>query len=201
MDNADSQSFARLQETSAVPVTHSLFTEHSEITETLLKTPNIGISNLLGDAESVDLLKYFIIADVPDRKPFKGPLPAEKRARTIVVALHPPTNSNQEAVVAAWYQVALNVADLLGKNPIKPEVVRKLVRTRQDVDNALAKEYRKEQEEEGEVESAEDKRLAKKKAARAGLSEKELKKLEEKERKREIRKMQKRAGPGGAGGR
>lgn len=148
----------------------------------------------------MNLLKFFIISDVSDRKPLKGPLSAERRARQIWVALHPPSNSTEEAVVNAWNQVALNVADFLGKNPIKPEVTRKLVKTRLEVDNALAKQYRKEQEEDGEVESAEDKRLAKKKAARAGLSEKELKKLEEKERKREIRKIQKRGAAMGGGG-
>lgn len=151
----------------------------------------------------MNLLKFFIISDVSDRKPTKGPLSAERRARQIWVALHTPSNSTEEAVVNAWNQVALNVADFLGKNPIKPEITRKLIKTRLEVDNALAKQYRKEQEEDGEVESAEDKRLAKKKAARAGLSEKELKKIEEKERKREIRKLQKRGGMGGgmAGGR
>lgn len=146
-------------------------------------------------------LKYFIITDVPDRKPLKGPLSADKRTRQIYVALYPPSNSTEEAVVAAWNQVALNVADFLAKNPIKPEVTRKLLKTRQEVDNALAKQYRKEQEEDGEIESAEDKRLAKKKAARAGLSEKELKKIEEKERKREIRKLQKRSAMAGGGAR
>lgn len=42
--------------------------------------------------------------------------------------------------------------------------------------------------------TAEEKTLAKKKAARANLSERELRRLDELEKKREMRKLQKRGG-------
>ena len=46
-------------------------------------------------------------------------------------------------------------------------------------------------------EQAEEKRLAKKKAERAGMSDKELKKLDELEKKRDLRKMQKKGAKSG----
>lgn len=75
---------------------------------------------------------------------------------------------------------------------LKPDVSRKLVKTRQQVDADLGASYAKEQAEDAPAqETAEEKRLARKKAERAQMSEKELKKLEELEKKREMRKMQK----------
>ena len=56
----------------------------------------------------------------------------------------------------------------------------------------LTAAYTKEKAEDNPPEeTAEDKRLAKKRAERAAMSEKELKKAEDLEKKRELRKMQK----------
>ena len=45
-----------------MPNTHQLFSEHSEITEALLKTPNVGLSELLANHVSSKILKYFIVS-------------------------------------------------------------------------------------------------------------------------------------------
>lgn len=72
------------------------------------------------------------------------------------------------------------------------QVTRKLVKTRQQVDADLQSSYKKVLAEDAPPEeTAEEKRLAKKKAERAGMSEKELKRLDELEKKREMRKLQK----------
>lgn len=74
-------------------------------------------------------------------------------------------------------------------------MTRKLANTRKTVDAELGQAYAKEQAEDAPPElTPEEKRLAKKKAERANLSEKELKKLDELEKKREIRKLQKKGG-------
>jgi hypothetical protein len=75
------------------------------------------------------------------------------------------------------------------------QVARKLTKTREQVDIDLSSDYTKYQAEEtgalSKEEQAEEKRLAKKKAQREKLSEKELKKVEELEKKREARKQAK----------
>lgn len=189
--------FPRMHESVAVPVTHALFSEHSDITDALLKTPNVGVSTLLADPVAADILKALIVTDAPANRPRQGPLRPEQRAREVVVLLRKPASSAQEDAAKAWIQVALNIADLLSKPILKPEVARKLAKTRTEVDENLTKAFKKEEEEYGEAEpTAEEKRAARKRAERAQLSEKELKKVEDKQKKRELRKMQKRGMPG-----
>jgi hypothetical protein len=55
------QTFPRLYETTSVPITHSVFTEHSDSTEAVLKTPNVGVSELISDPTSASVLKYLIV--------------------------------------------------------------------------------------------------------------------------------------------
>jgi len=185
--------FARLHDLASIPITHALFTEHSDITDLILKTPNVGFSELLANPKAAAVLKYFLITDVPNRRPAKGPLPAKFRSREIVLAVYKPRNAEQVEAVKAWLQVAFNIADLLERpNLLRPEVARKLVNTRKTVDEELEKDYQKRAAEDAPaVETAEEKRAAKKRAERAAMSEKELKKAEELDRKREMRKMQK----------
>ena len=155
----------------------------------------MGITDLLRDPVCASVLKAFIVTDQPAKRPAKGPLKPQQRAREIVVLLRNPSNADEIAAAEAWIQVALNVADLLGRpGSLKPDVQRKLVKTRQDTDASLDKAYKKELKEYGDdtEETPEEKRAARKRAERAALSEKELKKVEEKQRKREMRKMQKR---------
>lgn len=178
-----------------MPISHALFAEHNDVTDLLLKTHNIGISELLAKPAATKVLKYFIVTDQPSQRPMRGPLRPEQRSREVVLGVSKPSTAEDEAAVNAWTQVALNVADLLAKpNLIKPEVMRKLAKTRVETDASLAKQFRKEQEEDGEIEpeaKPEDKKAAKKRAERAAMSEKELKKAEELQRKRDMRKMQK----------
>jgi len=193
------QTFPRLHESAAVPVTHSLYAEHSDVTDLLLKTPNVGITELLAQPAALKVLKFFIVSDQPSQRPRKGPLKPEQKARSVVVSLRKPTDAEDESAVVAWLQVALNVADLLSKpGQLKPEVTRKLAKTRAEVDVSLAQAYKKELEEDaGETsqnpdDKRADKKAARKRAERAAMSDKERKKAEELDRKREMRKMQKR---------
>ncbi|WVQ78559.1 hypothetical protein IAT38_000645 [Cryptococcus sp. DSM 104549] len=184
--------FPKLQETSLLPVTHALFTEHSEVTDVLLKTPNVGILDVLADPTAASLLKYLLVTDVPATRPTNGPLSTKSRSRHIILAVGKPSSQAEVEAVVAWLQVALNIADLISKPVLKPEVSRKLLKTRQGVDADLAAAYKKEKEEENPPEeTAEEKRAAKKRAERALMSDKELKRAEELDRKREMRKMQK----------
>ncbi|KAK8869605.1 hypothetical protein IAR55_000172 [Kwoniella newhampshirensis] len=185
--------FPRLTELAVLPITHALFTEHSDSTEALLKTPNIGIAELISDPIAASVLKFLLISDVPAERPTKGSLPAKSKARHVILSVYKPKNAQQIEAVKAWLQVELNIADLLSKpNVIKPEVARKLLKTRQTVDEELNKSYKKVLDEDKEPEETpEEKRAAKKRAERAGMSEKELKKAEELDKKREMRKLQK----------
>ncbi|KAL1411050.1 hypothetical protein Q8F55_001997 [Vanrija albida] len=187
-------SFPRLHESASVPVTHTVFSEHSDVNDVVFKTPNVGVKEVLADPVAADVLKYLIITDQPSERPARGALKPEYKAREVALAVYKPTNAAQEAAVNAWLQVALNIADLEGKpGLLKAEVARKIAKTRVEVDASLNSKYKKElEEDEPPAQTAEDKRLAKKRAERANLSEKELKKVEELERKREMRKIQKR---------
>jgi hypothetical protein len=182
-----------------MPITHALFAEHSDVTDLLLKTPNVGITELLAQPAATKVLKSFIVTDQPSKKPTNGPLKPALKGRMVTVSLRKPTSAADEAAVAAWLQVALNVADVVARpNAIKPEVLRKLLKTRAEVDAGLAAAHQKElAEDAGEPTKSKqevqaDKRLARKKAERATMSDKEIKKAEEVQRKREMKKMQKR---------
>ncbi|WVR05374.1 hypothetical protein IAU60_002388 [Kwoniella sp. DSM 27419] len=185
--------FPRLTESSALPITHVLYTEHSDVTDAILKTPNIGVTDVLADPVAATVLKYFLISDVPATRPAKGPLPAKLKSRHLTLSVQKPSTAAEAEAVKAWLQVALNVVDLLSKPALlKPEVSKKLLRTRQTVDVDLASEFKREQDEDKPVEeTAEEKRAARKRAERAQLSEKEQKRLEELDKKREMRKMAK----------
>ncbi len=56
------QSFARLHESAAVPLNFALFTEHSDITDALLRTPNVGIADLLANPKAASVLKYLLVS-------------------------------------------------------------------------------------------------------------------------------------------
>ncbi|WWC60899.1 uncharacterized protein I303_103475 [Kwoniella dejecticola CBS 10117] len=194
--------FAKLNDSaSGIPITHALFTEHVEITDLLLKTPNIGISDVLNTTEAASVLKYLLISDVPQNRPSKGPLSAQSKSRHVILSVYKPSSPAQEDAVKAWIQVTLNIVDLVNKQGLlKPDISRKLIKTRQTVDSDLGQAYKKEQDEDKEPEETpEERRAAKKKAEREKLSDKERKKLEDLEKKREMRKMQKKQALGGAG--
>lgn len=187
-----------MHESPAVPVTHALFSEHSDITDALLKTPNVGVAEVLADPTAGRILKALIVTDAPATRPARGPLRMEQRAREIYLSVRKPTTQDEIDAVKAWIQVALNIADLVTRpNLLKVDVSRKLARTRQELDASLSKSYKKEQDEDNPPEmTAEEKRAAKKRAERAKLSEKDQKRAEDLDRKREMRKMQKRGAMG-----
>ncbi|WVN86658.1 uncharacterized protein L203_101827 [Cryptococcus depauperatus CBS 7841] len=185
--------FAKLTENAIIPITHTLFQEHSDVTELVLKTPNIGVNEVIKDSTAASVLKYLLITDVAAVRPAKGPLTAKSKSRHIILGVNKPSNNAEREAVEAWLQVAFNLADLLARpGLLKPDVARKLQKTRATVDADLLAAYKKEEDELNPAEqTSEDKRLAKKKEQRAKLSEKELKKVEELDRKRELRKLQK----------
>ncbi|WVW82862.1 hypothetical protein I302_104874 [Kwoniella bestiolae CBS 10118] len=185
-----------------LPITHALFTEHVEITDLLLKTPNIGVGEVLNDKDAAAVLKYLLISDTPAIRPNRGPLSPKAKSRHVILSVYKPSTPAQVEAVKAWIQVSLNIVDLLSKSAsgglLKPDISRKLLKTRQTVDADLAVDYKKEQDEDKPAEETpEERRAAKKKAEREKLSEKELKKLEDLEKKREMRKMQKKQAMGG----
>lgn len=45
-----------------MPITHALFTEHSDCSDVMLKTPNVGISELLSKPEAAGVLKYLLVS-------------------------------------------------------------------------------------------------------------------------------------------
>ncbi|WVQ98909.1 hypothetical protein IAU59_006040 [Kwoniella sp. CBS 9459] len=188
--------FPKLNESAALPNTHVLFTEHSDVTDALLKTPNVGIAETLADPAAARVLKYLLISDVSATRPSKGPIPAKLKSRQVILSVSKPSNNAEVEAVQAWLQVALNIADLLSKPTLlKPEVTKKLIKTRQMVDLDLASGYKKELDEDKPVEeTAEDRRAARKKAEREKLSEKERKRLDDLEKKREMRKLSKKQG-------
>jgi len=113
------------------------------VTDVILKTPNVGFSELLINPKANAVLKYFLvrptpltryafadlqITDIPARRPGKGSLPAKLRSREIIMACYKPKNSEQVEAVKAWIQVALNIVDLMDRqNLIKPDVRPHLV--------------------------------------------------------------------------
>jgi hypothetical protein len=58
---ADLQTFARLHDLASIPITHALFAEHSDVTDVILKTPNVGFSELLSNPKANAVLKYFLV--------------------------------------------------------------------------------------------------------------------------------------------
>ena len=133
------------------------------------------------------------MSDQPAIKPRRGAQTTREKSRAVVLSVYKPRSAAAQSAVIAWTQVALNIADLLGKpGVVKPEVTRKLQRTRQQVDTDLSAEYKKlvAQDKPAEL-TAEEKRAEKKRLERAAMTEQELKKREELEKKREMRKQQK----------
>jgi hypothetical protein len=58
---ADMQTFARLHDLASIPITHALFAEHSDVTDIVLKTHNVGFSELLSNPKANAVLKYFLV--------------------------------------------------------------------------------------------------------------------------------------------
>jgi hypothetical protein len=48
-----------------VPVTHALFAEHSDVTDVLMKTSGVGISDVLSDPKAASVLKYLLVRGMP----------------------------------------------------------------------------------------------------------------------------------------
>jgi len=145
LSGADRQTFPKIQENASVPFTHTLYTEHSDVTDAIIKTPNVGVTDLLANAKAADVLKYLLVSlsicrsdnrlcqitDQPAQRPAKGPLPAKFRSRQVILSVRVPRNSFETDAVKAWLQVALNIADLTSKpNVIKPEVSSFLIASR-----------------------------------------------------------------------
>lgn len=212
------QTFPRLVETSTVPQAYSLYTEHSESTDLLLKTPQVGLDTVLALPATSSILKSIIVScpqvsgmrltsqitDQPATRPSKGPLAANKKSRQLIISIRAPSNSNETDAALALLQVGYNVADLLGKKSLSSEVrsigsqdltlqaTRKLQRTRAEVNNDLSSSYEKILKEDAPAEeTAEEKRAAKKRAEREKLSEKEQARLKDLEKKRAERKAMK----------
>jgi hypothetical protein len=57
-----------------MPITHALFAEHSDITDVILKTANVGFFDLVNNPKAAGVLKSFIVSRTPSCLP-DGRLP------------------------------------------------------------------------------------------------------------------------------
>ncbi|GHJ86887.1 hypothetical protein NliqN6_3289 [Naganishia liquefaciens] len=183
--------FTKTFESPVVPNTHMVLAETLDSLEYFINANNTGLIEALKNPQTAKWFKSLVITDQPARRPAKGPLAEAVKSRHLVLTLRLPTERQMQEATP-WIQVALNLIDLMGKVPVKPETTRKLRKIRADVDAELTKEYQREvAEETGETE--EEKRLAKRRAEekrRALLSPEEQKRLEEKDRKKALKKTQ-----------
>lgn len=183
--------FAKAVESPIIPQSHMVLQETADSTDYILKTPNVGLAEVMAHPEVAQYVKSLLITDQPPNQPTRGPLPPKHQSRHVILTLRMPSPSNAH-LHAPIIEAVFNIIDLLGKVPVKPETTKKLRKIRQDVDAELAKEFEKRQKEDsGETE--EDKKVAKRKAEEARrkmLSPEEQRKLEEKDRKKALRKSQ-----------
>jgi hypothetical protein len=100
-----------------MPITHALFAEHSDITDVILKTANVGFFDLVNNPKAAGVLKSFIV------KPSSATLNPKVRSRQINLTVYRPKNREQTDAVKAWLQVALNIADLSARpGVVRPDV-------------------------------------------------------------------------------
>ncbi|PWN41569.1 hypothetical protein IE81DRAFT_324426 [Ceraceosorus guamensis] len=136
-----------------------------------------------------DLLESLILTDLPHERPWNGPVPVEKRTRSLVLTLRAPHNITEARASLALVEAACNLLDAmeLGAARLSALTLTKLRKTRAELDKELLDESLKEQRE-AEKEAREE---AKRKADAekfSKLSEKEQAKRKELEKKRAQRK-------------
>ncbi|CEH18383.1 Uncharacterized conserved protein [Ceraceosorus bombacis] len=136
-----------------------------------------------------DLLESLILTDLPHERPWNGPVPVEKRTRSLVLTLQAPHNITEARASLALVEAACNLLDAmeLGAARLSALTLTKLRKTRAELDKELLDESLKEQRE-AEKEAREE---AKRKADAekfSKLSEKEQAKKKELEKKRAQRK-------------
>ncbi|KAG8900904.1 hypothetical protein FRB99_005673 [Tulasnella sp. 403] len=189
-DNFGLMYCTKLSENNAIPPTACLMSESVEITEAILKsTQGAKLVSLLSDPAVNPYFRALVITDQPDRRPAEGAIPAHRKERHVQLSLNLPPESatnTTEPLIRALFEF---IDFLDHKFTLREEIVRKLVKTRQELDVLLNKEASVEEEEEKRA-AEEEKRAAKKKEKIDSLSPEQQRKLEEKERKRSLKKGQ-----------
>lgn len=163
----------------------TIMTESAEITDALLTAELIEAVAAAGDQ-----FEYLIVSDQPMDKPKK--LKETMPRKRIYLRYRLPASNNYEPV-SALFSYFLKLPDLLVQQAhFRPEVTRRVAKTRQGMIDQLKKESLEEVNEERALEREKSKK-AKRDAELSALDAKAQKKYLEKEREKEIRKSQKKS--------
>ncbi|KDQ20763.1 hypothetical protein BOTBODRAFT_26780 [Botryobasidium botryosum FD-172 SS1] len=182
--------FTRTSENAAVDSTLSVMSEYADLTDTIIGSPQTAaFFKLLKDPAVLAVFRSLIITDQPEERPESGPIPADRKERRVLLRLTSPTSSQLDASVQ-FVKSVFGFVDLLdGKLGLRPETVKKLEKTRKDLDDELTKEALAEKKQELE----EEKRAAKRKAEEervSKLSAAEQQKYQQNQAKKAMRKAQ-----------
>lgn len=175
----------------------AIMSEASELTDGFLGEPDqkgvaqrakLGLVDLL-DGQAGKFLDSLVLTDQPFERPTKGPIPAEKRQRLLILTLRAPKSTSDVHKALELLQLGCNVVDALDQSIIKlrNETLAKLRKTRAQVDKELLEEATKEQRE-AEQEAKEEAKRKAEKAKFDKLSPAEQAKRKEVERKRAMKK-------------
>ncbi|PWY98489.1 DUF1682-domain-containing protein [Testicularia cyperi] len=134
-------------------------------------------------------LESLVLTDQPFERPSRGPIPAEKRERLLILTLRVPKSTAEAQKSAELIEVGANIVDAIDRGIVKvrQETLAKLRKTRAQVDKELLDEATKDQRE-AEKEAKEEAKRKADKAKFDKLSPAEQAKRKELERKRAMKK-------------
>ncbi|SPO22082.1 uncharacterized protein UTRI_02084_B [Ustilago trichophora] len=175
----------------------AIMSESSDLTDGFLGEPDqkgvaqrskLGLVDLL-EGQAGKFLDSLVLTDQPFTRPTRGPIPAEKRERLLILTLQVPKSRTDALKAVELLQFGCNLVDALDKGVIKVrnETLNKLRKTRAQVDKELQEEATKEQREAEQEAKEEAKRKAEKEKFDK-LSPAEQAKRKEVERKRAMKK-------------
>lgn len=175
----------------------AIMSEASELTDGFLGEPDqkgvaqrakLGLVDLL-EGQAGKFLDSLVLTDQPFTRPTKGPIPAEKRQRQLILTLQAPKSTADVHKAIELLQFGCNVVDALEQGIVKVrnETLAKLRKTRAQVDKELLDEATKEQRE-AEQEAREEAKRKAEKERFDKLSPAEQAKRKEVERKRAMKK-------------
>jgi hypothetical protein len=168
---------------SKLPDWLTIMSENAEITDLLLTSELIDAVVAAGDA-----FDYLIVTDQPIDKP--KTIEETNSRKRLFLKYQLPSDNNYESLLPV-FSYFLTIPDKLAQSAhFRPEVTKKLQKTREQLSAQLRKAAEDEKNEERAAER-EKARKAKRDAELKGLDAKAQKKYLEKEREKELRKSQK----------
>lgn len=178
-------SITSTKDNSKLPIWLTVMSESAEVTDALLTTELAKAVKNAGD-----LFDYLIISDQPVDKPRS--LEETTPRKRIFLKYHLPSNSNYETLLPL-FSYFLRLPDVLVQTAhFRPEVNKKINKTRDAVTAQIKKLLDEEKAEERSVEK-EKLRKAKRDAELMALDAKAQKKYLEREKEKELRKSQKKS--------